>query len=659
MATKVGYIRQDPTEAINWAEVGANFSGILKEEARVREEKKAEIDRATREMERVLKDSPMGDSKNMNEWSLKYASDAQQQLLMVNTLLKSGQLKPKDYTIIRQNLADGTDQAFTLVQEYQNEYSDKMARMKAKYGDVGPDGKPIIPSQELEQFLMGTAEGFGNFNASELVINPTTGNVMVGFRNEKGEIESDPSKLVGINNLRNRIKGKFDLYDMQGAITKAKAETFGQFQQIDAKLGTLYQKGLIATISGPAFRSPSNIADMVSKGYITAEEGKLIGMQAKTEDLWVESQLSNGYNVTSLLTNNLGGTAPNGKPYDFVWSASEEDENHILLQQVDGAVVPNFDSEIGQVHRQTAKEGLLAAMRGALDVTVAGQAISGTTPPQQQEWQAKRGDEKKEEASLASTWNAIGMNPDVTVKRAKLQSLLGDARVKKSGLFEINMSDIAADGSFTVDFIYPNTPERNRLGILVDENTTLEEWAGLGSEVTGITDPKEAIRLGGGGKGTDKINSAGFKGGVQDKRGDTDYTPAFVNYLDKFAPAGTDGGGYKNTDSDKINLYYGPDIVIPQIQKAFPDLGLVVTKYSDDEIQVKIPGSKASPLILEVDLYQTANQGKAISDLMTYIQNNTPKSLVNDIGKKKGWKSTTGSGGIGGGNASQFNDDNE
>jgi hypothetical protein len=74
---------------------------------------------------------------------------------------------------------------------------------------------------------------------------------------------------------------------------------------------------------------------------------------------------------------------------------------------------------------------------------------------------------------------------------------------------------------------------------------------------------------------------------------------------------------------------------------------------------VKIPGSKASPLILEVDLYQTANQGKAISDLMTYIQNNTPKSLVNDIGKKKGWKSTTGSGGIGGGNASQFNDDNE
>jgi len=649
MATKVGYIRQDPTEAINWAEVGANFSGILKEESRVRGEKKAEIDRATREMERVLKDSPMGDSKNMNEWSLKYASDAQQQLLMVNSLLKSGQLKPMDYTVIRQNLADGTDQAFTLVQEYQNEYSDKMSRMKAKYGDVGPDGKPIVPSQELEQFLMGTAEGFGNFNASELVINPTSGNVMVGFRNENGEIESDPNKLVGINNLRNRIKSKFDLYDMQGAITKAKAETFGQFQQIDAKLGSLYQKGLIATISGPAFRVESNIADMVSKGYITAEEGKLIGMQAKTEDLWAESQLSNTYNVTSLLTNNLGGIAPNGQPYAFTFKSDEENENTILLQQVDGAVVPNFDSTLGKAHKQIAKDGLIAATRGALDVTVAGQAISGTTPPQQQQWQAARGDAKKEEASLASTWNEIGINPDVDVKRAKLQALLGDDRVKKSGLYEINMSDPAADGSFTVDFIYPNTPERNRLGIVVDKNMTLEEWAGLGSEVHGISDPAEALKVGGGGDGSSKINAQGFKGGVKDRRGDVDYTSSFATYLDKFAPAGTDNGGYTTATSSKINLYQEPDIVIPQIKKAFPDLGLVVTKESKDKIKVTIPGSNAAPLILEVDLYKTSNQGEAISALMNYLQQNTPKAKVDELGGKLKWTSSSGSGGSGSG----------
>ena len=491
MATKVGYIRQDPTEAINWAEVGANFSGILKEEARVREEKKAEIDRATREMERVLKDSPMGDSKNMNEWSLKYASDAQQQLLMVNTLLKSGQLKPKDYTVIRQNLADGTDQAFTLVQEYQDEYSDKMARMKAKYGDIGPDGKPIIPSQELEQFLMGTAEGFGNFNASELVINPTSGNVMVGFRNENGEIESDPNKLVGINNLRNRIKSKFDLYDMQGAITKAKAETFGQFQIIDAKIGTLYSKGLITTMSAAALRNSTQIDDLVKKGYLTKDEAELIGMQAKTEDLWAESQLSNVYNVTSLLTNNLGGMAPNGQPYKFTFKADEEDDNTILLQQVDGAVVPNFESAIGKAHKQTAKDGLLAATRGALDVQMAGQAISGTTPPQQQPWQALRGDEKETKKDIATAWNQLyyGTNAE---KKVAIESLNGMGSLKRDDLVSVKFSN---DGR-SVSFKYGDSKYDRTINI--PENISIEDWAALGSELHGVSDKKEAMKLGGG-----------------------------------------------------------------------------------------------------------------------------------------------------------------
>mgnify|MGYP000335289981 FL=1 len=130
-STKIGYVSRDPSEQINWAEVGANFTGLLKEEARVREEKKAEIDTATREMQRVFNETPMGDSGTLNEWALNFGNDAQKQLLMVNTLLKSGQLKPQDYTVIRQNLADGTDQAFTLLDEYNKEYTEKMERMKS------------------------------------------------------------------------------------------------------------------------------------------------------------------------------------------------------------------------------------------------------------------------------------------------------------------------------------------------------------------------------------------------------------------------------------------------------------------------------------------------------------------------------------------------
>ena len=382
MATKIGYVRRDPSENINWAEVGANFSGMLQEEVRVREEKKAEIDRATREMENVLKNSPMGDSKNMNEWSLDFASDAQSQLLMTNALLKNGQLKPKDYTVIRQNLADGTDQAFTLQQEYQNEFAEKMARAKAKPGStIGPDGKTIVGAQALETFLMGTAEGFGNFTKSKLMISPTTGKVMVGFIGANGEIEKDPSKLVGINNLRNRIKGKIDAYDMDASIADAKAGAFGTFSVVSNNLGGLYQKGTQMTANGPQLRNASGLQELVKQGIMTAEEAKLLSDIQTTEDSWAESQLSNPYNVSSLLTNNLGGYAPNGVAYTFTDNPDLEDENTILLTQIDGQMVPNFDSGQGYEHYENAKKGLINRMRGALDIEVKGQVVGGNTPP--------------------------------------------------------------------------------------------------------------------------------------------------------------------------------------------------------------------------------------------------------------------------------------
>lgn len=521
MATKVGYVRRDPTEQINWAEVGSNFSGILKEEARVREEKKAEIDRSTREMQKVLQESPMGDSDNMNTWALSYAAEAQSQLLMTNALLKNGQLKPQDYTVIRQNLADGTDQAFTLVQEYQNEYADKMARMKAEFGGIGPDGNPITPSQELEQFLMGTAEGFGNFSKSKLVINPTTGNVMVGFINDKGEIESDPNKLVGINNLRNRIKGKFDKYDMQANITKAKAETFGKYSFVKAQLGTLHQKGLLETYKGAALRGKNAVDALISKGIITKEEAELMGSFEKTQDAWAESQLSNDYNTTSLLTNNLGGFAPNGKQYNFTFNPAEENENTILLKQVDGNVVPNFDSKVGKAHREAAKEGLLTNLRGALDLEVDAQAISGTqyqqpTPQRFDEaaYEAKK--EREAKAGRSIIWNKIATATTQVEKQRWANALLGDDQVKQSGLDKL---EIVREGNiWKLSFGYSAKTEKNRT-IKFDAGNTLEQWAAYGSEVHGISNPNEAISLGGGGDPNALVNfSSVTKNGVRSKR---------------------------------------------------------------------------------------------------------------------------------------------
>jgi hypothetical protein len=373
MATKIGYVNQQAESQINWAEVGANFTGVLNEEARVREEKKAEIDRATREQMKVLQNTPMGDSKNVRQWGLNFSDDAQKQLLMANALLKSGDLKPKDYTIMRQNLADGTDQAFTLIQEYQNEYAEKMARLKSN--------DPNASSQDLEVYLMQTVEGFGNFNKSQLVINPTTGEVLVGFKNDKGELESDPNKLVGINNLRNRITAKYDRYNMDAAVLDGQ-KMFGEFEMITRELGKKGKTGTIIKYSNPALRTKEGIDKLVKEGAITQDYADSLSKFPDLLNSWVAGQLSNEYNITSLLTNNLPGIG--GQKFDFTLNPKEQDYNTILLKQVDGNVVPDFSGYIGEAQKKIAEEGLKDVFTGALDQKIDVTPIGGEyVPPQQ------------------------------------------------------------------------------------------------------------------------------------------------------------------------------------------------------------------------------------------------------------------------------------
>jgi hypothetical protein len=358
MATKIGYVSTPPDQQINWAEVGSNFSTMLSEEARVRDEKKKEIDRATREQMRVLQDTPMGDSKNAREYGLNFSAKAQEALLMANKLLKSGKLKPRDYTLYRQNIADGTDQSFGMLQDYQDEYAIKMERMKSN--------DPNASSQELEQWLMADVEGFGRFDKSELVISPMSGKVLVGFRNpETGEIESDPNKLVGINNLRNRLTAKFDLYNMNKAVLDAKTQ-FGEYETVVREIGTRTKAGTITTITDKTYRTESEIKKAIETGEITKEEGAKLSTFGKTLDLWLESELST-FNVSSLLTNNLRNIT--GKEYTFTWNPDEQDEHTILLKQVDGYPVPDWDSEYGKKQREAAKEGLRTVALGAMDHT--------------------------------------------------------------------------------------------------------------------------------------------------------------------------------------------------------------------------------------------------------------------------------------------------
>jgi len=390
MATYYDYQRRDPNTEVNWAEVGANFSNIIKEEHRVREERKEAIKESTRQQQIQFDTAVMGDSSNMNNWTLDYADKGTKQLQMLTRLLESGDMKIKDFTNSRQNLSDGTEQLFDLAAGYQSEFKKKMARANC----TDPSG--VGCSSQIETDLMASVEGFGNFANSEALIDPQTSRVMVGFSkyNEDKkiwELDEDPNSLVGINSLNNRIKQEFNLYDMDSAVA-AKKESTGKFETIVKQTGNSREKGLLIKFSDPRMRTKENIDAQIEAGYLNESDRKFLEAWAADTDVWLDGELAKPNVVSSLITNNLANVS--GSQYSFTFdeaeAAADKTAYTILLKNKDDMVVYDWTTKNGKIQYDRAKEGLRTVLNGAMDHTVEVSAVADYTKPNQ-----KTGNEEK------------------------------------------------------------------------------------------------------------------------------------------------------------------------------------------------------------------------------------------------------------------------
>lgn len=325
------YAEREADSYINWGQVGKDLSNMLTEQNKIREDKRAALDESSRQFGETLANAPQGENKLLNQWALEYGADAQEARLMQDRLFKSGRLKIKDYTVMRQNLNDGTQQAFNLVKEYQAEYAEKMKRYK--------EGK----SQDLEQWLMAQAEGFGNFERSKLYINPTDFRVSVAMKKKKmvnGKevfvMDEDPNNYTTVNTLRNRIKGTFDKYDVTTSIG-ALVDSLGvEINSVEERLGGFSQTGLI-----------SEVLDITKRKNLPADAQGIVMQFEQAETKMLQAQLENPYNTSSVLTNTVG-FAPNGKEYSYTFSEQERnaDPSKILLRNSDaGTPVPEFTEE--------------------------------------------------------------------------------------------------------------------------------------------------------------------------------------------------------------------------------------------------------------------------------------------------------------------------
>ena len=303
--TYVGYVKREVANEIDWASIGSGISDMLLAEKKSREDKKKEIDDASREFSKVLTEAEGSGHTGINQFFLDGANSIQEVRLMQDRLLRSGQLRLKDYNVQRQNAIDGTNEMLALVKGYDTKYKEKMERLQSGV------------SAAQEQYMMEQIEGFSNFQNHRLYVNPTNGQFSIGKtvpgKGGINELSKNPNDFSTMQALKNRLNIKIDKYDWNKNV----------------------QQGV------------DNLAKIVlaknAGGIKTEEDARQLGDSYDTAKAnWIDSMMTNSTNVGSMLTDWIGG-------YGFTQDKSERDadKSKILLvpdprQPSSGNLVPDL-----------------------------------------------------------------------------------------------------------------------------------------------------------------------------------------------------------------------------------------------------------------------------------------------------------------------------
>ena len=345
MATKFGYVKREATNAIDWSAVASQFTTVLKEEASVREQKKAELAESSREMTNALQEAPTGEYVDGNTFIGNYTSDASQVLLTQDRLLKQGILKPRDFAIVRANLNSSNEQMFKLGEAYQAAYKTKMERINA--------ADPSKRAQMLEQWKMEQAEGLYNLRNSKALINSSNGMVSIGLWKD-GKMDTDPSSFQTVPELMGNLAGEYNYYDVRKELNTA-VEGLGIIDEIDIKYAG--QGGLEMI-----YKTSSQGGKYTGDDEVLKEYFEWAGYTA-------DAMMANPFHVTSILTNE-GLVEPTTKErYTFTYEPDPKKRkaNEIFLDRTNNrGGEPKFTVE----QSKQVKDAIIERLNDKVDKTI-------------------------------------------------------------------------------------------------------------------------------------------------------------------------------------------------------------------------------------------------------------------------------------------------
>jgi hypothetical protein len=345
MASYYKYAEKKVENEVNWGAISKGLTDSLTAEADSRVKRKAAIDKASDDDLKKMMDRPQGQYMAENSRISGFTEQAQKSQLASLRLLKSGAITEQEYNLRTNNLRTGTDMAFSLSQDYQDQYQIHMDRLK-------PDENGNISGSAAESMMLGQLEQFGNPAESEYYVNPLTGEVQLAITAKEGEsgqikIKDGNFNLMSLNGAKNIIYQQLNRYQSD-TVTTGIAEGIGE--RIETLIGTNDKTGYFVT-EEDAYKS------------LMGEDGKLSTTpEAKALKDQINASFADDNARMSFLVDTL--KTYDGTAYNLVYDESEQGGANILMKKnKQGA----WEADIDEEQQGLIEKGMLGLIKNKLD----------------------------------------------------------------------------------------------------------------------------------------------------------------------------------------------------------------------------------------------------------------------------------------------------
>ena len=362
----VGYVKREADSFIDWASIGKNLSDTLIGIRDSREQQKAQIQQQTDDLVKSINETELGQDSTFNQKVLDGAAQSQQALLAAYKEFTSGRLKQPAYARFKQVLRDDWSQYNNAIKTYNQKYDE--ALKKVEDGTMSGWGEQAF--QKDSDFL--------NYQKYNIFVNPTSGRLALAEVDQEGNIITDPSKMLSVNNIANIYSDQPEKFKID-AFTDKVVDKAKEFKKAQGNI----------TIENAA-KSPEY------KAYEKAEIDAIIENSPR--------------DVASILTDF------SGEKYDVIFdskvydSLSQSEKDRTILLERGGS--NRYQPKMSDALKAKAEEVLKTRIRGKVDYI---EEIEYKPDAPRKESSTERSQRTTNETAFGTVYNILTGTKDRTI----------------------------------------------------------------------------------------------------------------------------------------------------------------------------------------------------------------------------------------------------